>query len=182
VIQEFSEDMINFASLASIEKIKIYCKPYNYETTFLMKKTYQQLSNIGSSNFQYANNFDKGLSHELINKGHLFFWDQPGTGFLECLACGIPTMVLWTRLFCEEEDWCRKDFRELEKIGVIHRSAENLIKELKFFLKDPVLWMNNPSRKVIINKFTNKYALTNDKWCFVWRDYLKKLKEEVSEK
>jgi len=39
VIQEFSEDMINFASLASKEKIKIYCKPYNYETTFLMKKT-----------------------------------------------------------------------------------------------------------------------------------------------
>lgn len=182
VIQEFSEDMINFASLASKEKIKIYCKPYNYGTTFLMKKTYQQLSDIGGSNFQYANNFDKGLSYELINKGHLFFWDQPGTGFLECLACGIPTMVLWTRLFCEEEDWCRKDFRDLEKIGVIHRTAENLIKELKFFLKDPVLWMNNPSRKVIVNKFTNKYALTNDKWFLVWRDYLKKLKEEVSEK
>ena len=182
VIQEFSEDMINFASLASIEKIKIYCKPYNYVTTFLMKKTYQQLSDIGGSNFQYANNFDKGLSHELINKGHLFFWDQPGTGFLECLACGIPTMVLWTRLFCEEVDWCRKDFRELKKVGVIHRTPENLIKELKIFLKDPALWMNNPYRKVIVNKFTNKYALTNDKWSLVWRDYLRKLKEEVSEK
>ena len=182
VIQEFSEEMINFASLASKEKIKIYCKPYNYETTFLMKKTYQQLSDIGGINFQYANNFDKGLSHGLINKGHLFFWDQPSTGFLECLACGIPTMVLWTRLFCEEVDWCRKDFRELEKIGVIHQTPENLIKELKIFLKDPVLWMNNPYRKVIVNKFTNKFALTNDKWCLVWRDYLRKLKEEVSEK
>ena len=42
--------------------------------------------------------------------------------------------------------------------------------------------MNNPSRKVIVNKFKNKYALTNDKWCLVWRDYLRKLKEEVSEK
>lgn len=182
VIQEFSKEMIDFASLASKEKIKIYCKPYNFETSVLMKKTYQQLSNIGGSNFQYANNFDKGLSHELINKGHLFFWDQPGTGFLECLACGIPTMVLWTRLFCEEEDWCRNDFRELAKVGIIHRTTQSLIKELKIFLSDPALWMNDPTRNVITKNFSNKYALTNGKWWLVWRDYLKKLKKEVSEK
>ena len=183
VIREFSTEMIDFASLASKEKIKVYCKPYNYETTFLMEKTYRQLSDIGGSNFQYANNFDKGLSYELVNKGHLFFWDQPGTGFLECLACGIPTMVLWTRLFCEEEDWCKKDFRELERIGVIHRTAENLIKELKIFLRDPDLWMNDLSRKAIANNFSSKYALTSDKWWLVWRDYLKKIKkEEVSAK
>ena len=182
VIQEFSKEMIDFASLASKEKIKIYCKPYNYETTFLMKKTYQQLSEIGGSNFQYANNFDKGLNYDLINKGRLILWDQPGTGFLECISSGLPTMVLWTRLFCEEEDWCKKDFKELEKVGIIHRTLQDLIIELKIFLKDPILWMNSSSRKKIVKEFTNKYALTNDKWWLVWQDYLKKLKAEVSEK
>ena len=147
-----------------------------------MADTYKIMQNIGGEFFECADKFDKGLSDSLLRKGKLFLWDQPGTGFLECLSGGIPTMLLWTRLFCEEEDWCRNDFRELEKAGIIHRTTQSLIKELKIFLSDPALWMNNSSRKVIINKFTNKYALTNDKWWLVWRDYLKKLKKEVSEK
>ena len=174
--------MINFASLASKEKIKIYCKPYNELTTFLMKKTYQQLPEIVGSNFQYANNFDKGLNYDLINKGHLILWDQPGTGFLECISSGIPSMVLWTRLFCEEENSCKKYFKKLEKSRIIHRTPQSLIKELKIFLRDPVLWMNESTRKAIVNNFSSKYALTNDNWQLVWRDYLKKIRKEVSEK
>ena len=181
VIREFSKEMIDFVSLTSKEKIKIYCKPYNRLTKFLMKKTYQRLSKIGGSNFEYANHFDKGLHYDLINKAHLALWDQPGTGFLECISCGIPTMVLWTRLYCEEEAWCKKDFRELEKVGIIHRTPQALIKELKIFLRDPVLWMNNFSRKTIVKKFSNKYALTSDKWVKSWETYLMSLKDEIND-
>jgi len=182
VISKFSFLMIDFLTKAVRSQIRVYCKPCDNFSFSLMADTFNIMKNIGGEFFECADKFDKGLSGELLEKGKLFVWDQPGTGFLECLSGEIPTMILWTRLFCEEEDWCRNDFSELEKVGVIHRTPEHLIKELKIFLEDPVLWMNNPSRKVIINKFTNKYALTNDKWFLVWRDYLKKLKEEVSEK
>lgn len=182
VISKFSLSMIDFITKAVKSQISVYCKPCDYFSFSLMADTYKIMQNIGGKFFECADKFDKGLSDSLLRKGKLFLWDQPGTGFLECLSGGIPTMLIWTRLFCEEEDWCRNDFRELEKAGIIHRTTQSFIKELKIFLSDPALWMNNPSRKVIINKFTNKYALTNDKWWLVWRDYLKKLKKEVSEK
>ena len=174
--------MVGFLKTAVRSEISVYCKPCDLTSSYLMANTLKNMKVIGGDFFECSDKIEKGLTYELLSKGKLVLWDYPGTGFLESIACGIPTMILWTRFFCEEEIWCKKDFRELEKVGVIHQTAENLIKELKFFLKDPVLWMNNPSRKVIINKFSNKYALTNDKWFLVWRDYLKKLKEEVIEK
>ena len=181
VVQKFSKEMIDFVSLTSKEKIKIYCKPYNQLTTLLMKKTYQQLSQIGGSYFNYANNFDKGLHYDLINKAHLVLWDQPGTGFLECISSGIPTMILWRRLYCEEEEWCKKDFNELENVRIIHQTPNNLIKELKIFLRDPVLWMNNLSRKMAVRKFSDKYALTSNKWDKSWESYLMSLKNKIND-
>ena len=182
VTSKFSLSMIDFMTKAVKSQIRVYCKPCDYFSFSLMVDTYKIMQNIGGDFFECADKFDKGLSDSLLRKGKLFLWDQPGTGFLECLSGGIPTMLLWPRLFCEEEDWCRNDFRELEKAGIIHLTTQSLIKELKIFLSDPDLWMNKSSRKVIINKFTNKYALTNDKWWLVWRDYLKKLKKAVCEK
>ena len=182
VISKFSLSMINFLTKAVKSQVTVYCKPFDYASFYLMADTYKTMKNIGGKFFECADKFDKGLSDELLGKGKLLLWDQPGTGFLECIVSGIPTMVLWSRLFCEEEDWCKKDFKELEKVGIIHRTPQDLIIELKIFLKDPILWMNSSSRKKIVKEFTNKYALTNDRWWLVWRDYLKKLKEEVSEK
>jgi putative transferase (TIGR04331 family) len=179
---QYSLTMIDFLTIAVKSQIKVYCKPFDYASFALNADTYRSMKNIGGKFFECTDKFDKGLSDDLLGKGKLFLWDQPGTGFLECLACEIPTMILWTRLFCEEEDWCRKDFRELERVGIVHRTSQSLINELRIFLTNPSLWMNDSKRKLAIQSFTNKYALTDDRWWKTWRKYLKQLKNEIYEK
>ncbi len=177
VINEFSTAMIDFVKNATKAKIKIFCKPYNPVTVYLMADTYKAMGEIGGDFFTCSDRFDKGLTYEYLEKCQLVLWDQPGTGFLECLACNIPTMILWPRLYSEEEAWCVDDFIQLEKVGLIHRTSQSLIDEIQRFLIDPVGWMNDSQRKMTVQSFSNKYALTDDKWWQVWRVYLKQLKK-----
>lgn len=172
-VDEISVNMINFIKIASKYNCKIYCKPYNSFSFYVMQKTYASMTNIGKNFFTCDDKFDKGLNYELLEKCKLVLWDQPGTGFLECIACGIPTMVLRFGPCFELEDWCIKDFLELEKVGVIHQKPESLLKEMQIFLKNPILWMNCSSRKSIVTKFSKKYALVDEKWWLLWRNYLR---------
>jgi len=178
VFDEFSTSMIDIVRNAARAKINIYCKPYNPISLDLMAAAYDQMRHIGGEFFVCADRFDKGLTYELLNKCRLVLWDQPGSGFLECIACNIPTMVLWPRIYCEEEDWCIDDFNYLEEVGLIHRTPKSLINETQNFLLDPLAWMNDLQRKLAVQSFANKYALTYDKWWKTWRTYLKQLKNQ----
>jgi len=177
VINEFSNAMIDFVKQSTKAKIKIFCKPYNPAAVYLMADTYKAMGELGGDFFTCSDHFDKGLTYEYLEKCQLVLWDQPGTGFLECLACNIPTMILWPRIYSEEEAWCVDDFIQLEKVGLIHRTSQSLINEIQHFLIDPVVWMNDSQRKMTVQSFSNKYALTDDKWWQVWRVYLKQLKK-----
>lgn len=181
VIDDFSLYMVGFLKTAVRSEISVYCKPCDLTSSYLMANTLKNMKVIGGDFFECSDKIEKGLTYELLSKGKLVLWDYPGTGFLESIACGIPTMILWTRFFCEEEIWCKKDFNELEKVGVIHQTLKSLIKEIEIFLKDPNLWMNNLSRKVAIKNFSNKYALTSVSWPNDWKKYLKDLKAEIND-
>ena len=180
VIGKFSNYMIDFTSQASEAGIRVYCKPYNPTTLHLMAPTYKKINQIGGQHYECSERFDKGLTYDLINKANLVVWDKPGTGFLECISCGIPTMILWSRIYCEEEDWCVNDFKKLEEAGIVHRTSKTLLDEYRVFSKYPRVWMENPSRKEVIQNFLKKYALTDDKWWKIWRAYLSNLKLEVA--
>lgn len=181
VIDDFAKLMIDFVKIATKSKIRVYCKPYNPTTVYLMSTTYDTMSDIGGNFFELADNFDKGLSYELLNKSKLVLWDQPGTGFMECIACNIPTIVLWPRTYSEEEAWCINDFKCLEEVGLIHRTVESLINEIQCFLINPVAWISDSQRKLAIQNFANKYALTDDQWWKTWRIYFKQLINEINE-
>lgn len=181
VINEFSISMIDFVTNAAQLEVRVYCKPYNPVSVHLMAETYKTMKEIGGHFFECTDRFDKGLTYELLEKCKLVLWDQPGTGFLECIACGVPTMILWTRLYCEEEAWCVDDFASLEEVGLIHRTSPSVINELRSFLSNPTLWMNDSKRKMAVQNFSNKYALTDEKWWQSWHIYLMQLKKEINE-
>ena len=94
VIDEFSISMIDLVTNAAKLKIKVFCKPYNPVTVYLMASTFKTMSEVGGEFFVCADRYDKGLTYELLNKCQLVLWDQPGTGFLECVSAGIPTLIL----------------------------------------------------------------------------------------
>ena len=74
------------------------------------------------------------------------------------------------------------DFTLLEEVGLIHRTLQSLMNEIQRFLIDPTAWMKDSQRKLVVRNFSNKYALTDNKWWRSWRIYLKQLKKEMNEK
>ncbi|WP_241555972.1 transferase [Leptospira yasudae] len=176
VIQEFSRSMVDIAKAIKRSGLTAFVKPYNAITVSLLENTYRSIREEGSDSIVISGAYDKGLTLELLGDCLIVLWDQPGTGFLECLSCGIPTLVLWGRLYCEEEEWTRQDFDVLEKHNIVHRSVETLLEEASRLIKNPVVWMNEPSRKAAIDSFCNQYALTSEDWSADWKRYLKSLK------
>lgn len=172
VLKEFSVSLIEIAKEINRNHLNTFVKPYNVMTVALMEKTYQRIKEEGGSYLTISDTYDKGLTLDLLKDCGIVLWDQPGTGFLECLSGGIPTLVFWDRLYCEEEEWTKEDFAVLEENKIIHRSITSLISEISSLRKDPVTWMQNESRQTAIRSFCQKYALTSDRWDNDWISYL----------
>ncbi|WP_243397177.1 transferase [Leptospira kmetyi] len=179
VLQEFSNSMLELAESIRGKNLKTFVKPYNTLTVALMKQTYRKIREVGGEYITVSETYDKGLTIELIQDCSIVLWDQPGTGFLECLSGGIPTLVFWNRLYCEEEEWTKVDFESLEKNGIVHRSVDTLMEEAVLLLKNPVAWMENSERKRAIHSFREKFALTSENWSRDWKNYLKSLKKDA---
>jgi putative transferase (TIGR04331 family) len=135
---------------------------------------------IGGDKYDVITKLDKGLTYELLNKCNVVLWDQPGTGFLECLSAGIPTMLSWKRTSTIEEEWTKPIFQELENCGIIHRDADSIVKEMKRFKESPKLWMNNPERTELVNRFCRQFAWTSKDWPKYWRTYFDEIKKYKS--
>ena len=146
-------------------------------TVKLLSKTMGELVLIGGEKYDVITKLDKGLTYELLNKCNVVLWDQPGTGFLECLSGGIPTMMSWKRTSTSEEEWAKPIFHELEVSGIIHRDTASLVKEMKKFKESPELWMNDPQRVELVSRFCRQFAWTSKDWPKYWRKYFKNISE-----
>lgn len=115
---------------------------------------------------------DKGLNASLLSRCRVVVWDQPGTGFLECLSAGVPTLCCWPRTCIEEEDAARPLFAALESAGIVQTSPEALVRVLKECLADPEAWCARPSARAAVDAFLNRYGRTSDDWSRIWRNTL----------
>lgn len=172
LIQEFAASLKLLVSKATEKGIRILHKPYNTTTVNLLAKTMQELESIGRSRYLCLQELHKGLTPELVQRCHMILWDQPGTGFLECLVSGIPTLVCWPRTYNQEEEWVKPAFAELERVGVVHRSVDTLLEEVERFKKSPEGWVNDPERVSVIARFCREFAWASDDWPKYWRQYL----------
>ena len=174
IIQNYSNDMTSMISNFKKNKIITYYKPYNKKTASILEGTHKKIKKIAGNLITISNSFDKGLSRINISNSHIILWDQPGTGFLECIVSGIPTMILSSKYFSKENDEAKKNFHELHKVGVIHKELNTLTYELKVFKENPNSWMNNTMRKKVIQNFIKKYAYVKNEWNKAWTEYLKR--------
>jgi len=172
LIQEMSASLITMVRKTSENGIKVLHKPYNTTTIGLLSSTLKDMEAIGGSLYLCENQLDKGLTYELLERCHIVVWDQPGTGFLECLTSKIPTMIYWPRTYCQEEEWTKSDFNNLEQVGIIHRNIDTLIGEILNYKKSPEEWMKSLGRVSVINNFCRKYAWVSDDWHMQWKNYL----------
>ena len=74
-------------------RIRVLHKPYNYTSRDIQAKVHDRLAIDFPDYYSEYKELDKGLSLRLMQSAWLVLWDEPGTGFFECLLGGIPSMV-----------------------------------------------------------------------------------------
>jgi putative transferase (TIGR04331 family) len=147
-------------------------KFYNLISKNFINKNLSKLKKKFKNTIHYENNFNKGLTQNLLDQGNIILFDQPGTAFIECLNCKIPTMVYWKKIFNEPSKRSQKIFNNLKKVDIIHDNALSLIKAYKNFKKNPYQWINCKKRNLVIKEFCDTYALTDHNWSKIWKNFL----------
>ena len=180
LLEKTANDLKDLVDKITSNQYRILHKPCDVTTVKLLSKTMDEVVQIGGDKYDVITKLDKGLTYELLNKCNVVLWDQPGTGFLECLSAGIPTMLSWKRTSTIEEEWTKPIFQELENCGIIHRDADSIVKEMKRFKESPKLWMNNPERTELVNRFCRQFAWTSKDWPKYWRTYFDEIKKYKS--
>lgn len=153
---------------------RILHKPFNAAMMTIFPELFDFQFNNTNGTYKTTEKMGKGLSRSLVKKATIVVWDTPGTGFLECVACGIPTILLWSG-YCDNTIESSPLFNELEKVGVIHREVDSAIIETQKALKDIQYWMSNSNKNTAMIEFSNKFALTSDNWSKSWKGFLNDL-------
>ena len=175
IIKDLSNEIKNTLDTLIMNNISILFKPYDDMTLKLLKNSLINLSSKYGDKYKIVETIDKGFSKELISSCGLILWNQPGTGFLECITAKIPTMILWTRISTQEEDWVKDIFNKLEQAGIIHSEVDSLMKEIKTFNKCPNDWINSPERIDVIEEFCHQFARVDDNWHKQWKNFFSNL-------
>lgn len=174
-IHSFTSIMKEFIKKAANNGFSVLHKPFNQATIALLQYTMEELENLGGEHYHCDYNLSKGLRHELVDQCRMILWDQPGTGFLECLTSGLPTMILWPRIYNQEVPAARSIFSELEEVGICHRSVDSLLSEYGNFTASPQEWMSKSDRVNVVTRFCREYAWTEEDWPKYWWEYIKSL-------
>jgi hypothetical protein len=176
LIEPYAALLKDFVREAARREISVLHKPYDPQTVALLPATFRELAVLGGSYYRLREGFDKGLPPETLAQCGLVVWDQPGTGFLECLTAGIPTLVYWPRLYNRETPEARERFAALEKTGVVHRTLDGLFTGVENYLAAPGSWRGRPERNAAVARFCSEYARASDDWPEAWREFLEKLR------
>ena len=176
-LPKIAEMLLGVVRAAQVHRIRILHKPYNSGTCQLLANTLTKMADIGGDSYAVVDLMHKGLTPENIRRCHLVLWDQPGTGFLECLAGGIPSLVLWQRIYNRENSIAAPYFLQLEQCGLVHSSPSSLMQEVLRFKDDPQKWLANPDRIRAAALFSDKFGLAKADWQSDWRQFLIRLKQ-----
>ena len=147
-------------------------KPYSMKFVDLYPTHYSRLEIAGGSCYRLLKSTHKGLTIKLIKTCRILLYDQIGSGTLEAFTSEVPTIVYWKRIYSREAPWAKKLVADLEQYGVVHSEPATLAQEIKTYLADPEVWMNNYGRKQAIKAFCQNFALTDPRWYDKWKEFL----------
>jgi hypothetical protein len=148
-------------------------KPYNEKYIGLYPEYFESLQLVGGQRYRVVDVSQKGLSVDLIKSCRIVLWDQIGSGAIECLSTGIPTIVFWQRIYSREVRWAKDLIAMLEQCGIVHAHPDTLAVEIKNYLSDPRGWMTDTRRVRAIEAFCRQFAWTEPDWRKYWADQLR---------
>ncbi len=168
-LEQINEAISETVTELAKRRIRVLHKPFNYTSRDIHTSVLTKLSLNLPNYYSECRELDKGLNQKLLQSAWIVVWDEPGTGFFECLLGGIPTMLYWERLTCHEEEYARNNFKQLEKVGLLHTNVWSLAESLEKFLEAPEAWCLNQERTEIIKLVTTSYAMVGEDWASTWK-------------
>lgn len=168
--------LVDFAREAGRRGVSVLHKPRDPHAVAQLERTLAEMARAGGPGYSCTDRFDKGMTPEILDRCRVVVWDQPGMGFQECLAAGIPSMCLWKRIYNREEPSAEAAFRELESAGIIHRSAETLFAEVAAVRRlGGRAWLAEPARARAVARFVRAYGWAEDGWARRWAAFFDSL-------
>lgn len=171
-LQSYNRDLEAIARGLAGAGLTIRHKPFDHASKRMQSETIARLERELGGRYRVESGLDKGLSERLIAEAALTVWDEPGTGWFECLVSGLPALLRWPRLPSGEQDYAAEAFAELERVGVSHRSVESLTAEAARCAADPESWLAAPERAEAVARLCRRFAWTEDGWPRLWRDFV----------
>jgi len=150
------------------EGMRVLHKPYSVTSRWMLTGVIQELEAKFGDRYTCLTHPDKGLTEELLSSCGVVVWDQPSTGFAECLVSGIPTLVCWSRDYYREAARAAALFRGLAEWGVVHESETSLVETLQQMMHDLQGWMGEPSRRAAVSQFCRACSWTDEDWSSKW--------------
>jgi hypothetical protein len=168
-LKAVSEMLVDLVSRASRRGLSILHKPRDASAVLSLAGMLEEMRRSGGERYRQYERQDKGMTKELLDLCRVVLWDQPGTGFQECMAAGIPTMCYWKRTYNREEPFAAGLFAELERAGVIHTDADSLLAEAERVRRmGAAAWLAEPGRRSACEAFARSYAWAEDGWARHW--------------
>lgn len=174
-IPDFAVDLGALVGALCGAELSVLHKPFDRPSREALRHSVRELSGRHEGRYCVYEGIDKGLTRELIESCGMIVWDEPGTGWFECLVSGIPTLLYWPRIYNAEEPYAREDFARMEAAGLVHRRPESLAAAVGAFRRDPSAWMGDAARRGKAEEFCRRYAWVEDGWSKRWRAFAREL-------
>jgi putative transferase (TIGR04331 family) len=171
-IETLNHQMFEVADRLARSGVRILHKPFNCTSAHVQSNLINTLKSMHPHQYAVYQRLDKGLTEALLEECSLVLWDEPGTGFFECLVGGVPTMVLWDRLISHEEAYAEDVFLALENTGLVHRIPESLESAVNNFLVSPRTWLSEPGRIDAISFAIERFSGVDSQWEIEWKKKL----------
>ena len=177
----YNEFVVELVKNFSKRGYSIYHKPYNEYVLKLMSPAMSQIQQFANHTHVLDTSLNKGLHPQLVNNSNIILFDNPGTGFLESMSSGLPTICCWPRLYSAEEPSAAPYFNELESVGICHNSISSAVDTYDDILRyGAQRWFDEPRRKRARESFCERYALTSERWEKDWEQYFRSLTKSNS--
>lgn len=171
-LKESAAQLESFVAACAGRGVKILHKPITAAYQEAFARTITRIRKSHGAFYSSLDGLEKGLTVDLLQRCRLVLWNQPSTGFAECLVSGIPTMLWWSRLNFKEAPRAEPFFSMLESVGVVHRDPDSFLKAWGEFIRAPESWLQEPERGRSIRDFCREYAWASDDWASEWRTFL----------
>lgn len=103
----------------------------------------------------------------------LFIGDNPGTTFLEALACNTPTLLFWPDEADTHRDASHSFYDSLRRAGIFHDSPESAARQLNAIYPRIEAWWQEPLRQQARSEFCSHFARSSPDWPRRWTTCLR---------